>query len=207
MLELGIPTPQTVILDDAAAKRTTCFRAVCKPRHGAGSQATFLVRDTSDLMRAWTQARAELPGADFILQPYVPGAAVSVSFLVGPGQSLALTPTAQHLSEDGRFHYLGCRLPLEPNLAGRAVAFGRRVLAAFTGLAGYVGVDIVLGEARDGSQDWVIEVNPRLTTSYLGLRRLAQDNLAEAWLRLARGETVAPIRWKQEDIRISLTDS
>jgi predicted ATP-grasp superfamily ATP-dependent carboligase len=34
----------------------------------------------------------------------------------------------------------------------------------------------------------VIEINPRLTTSYVGLRRLARFNLAEALLRLLVGD-------------------
>ena len=51
------------------------------------------------------------------------------------------------------------------------------------GLSGYVGVDVVLG--NDG-RDWAIEINPRLTTSYVGLRALAGFNLAEAMLAVAR---------------------
>jgi predicted ATP-grasp superfamily ATP-dependent carboligase len=56
---------------------------------------------------------------------------------------------------------------------------------------GYVGVDLVLGEADDGKDDVVIEVNPRLTTSYVGLRRLVCGNLAAAMLAAARGQPVA----------------
>ncbi len=53
---------------------------------------------------------------------------------------------------------------------------------------GYVGVDLVLGREPDGSQDAVIEINPRLTTSYVGLRTAATSNLAEAMWRIAQGE-------------------
>ena len=38
----------------------------------------------------------------------------------------------------------------------------------------------MLGDDPAGADDVVIEINPRLTTSYLGLRRLARDNLADA---------------------------
>ena len=34
----------------------------------------------------------------------------------------------------------------------------------------------------------VIEVNPRLTTSYVGLREMTRDNLAHAMVRTAQGE-------------------
>ena len=53
---------------------------------------------------------------------------------------------------------------------------------------GYVGVDLVLGRAPDGSEDAVIEINPRLTTSYIGLRSAAVGSLAEAMWHVARGE-------------------
>jgi predicted ATP-grasp superfamily ATP-dependent carboligase len=52
---------------------------------------------------------------------------------------------------------------------------------------GYVGIDLVLGPAADGSEDVVIEVNPRLTTSYVGLRRLLRNNLAEVMLHVVAG--------------------
>jgi hypothetical protein len=35
----------------------------------------------------------------------------------------------------------------------------------------------------------VIEINPRLTTSYVGLRALASENLAAAMLDVASGRT------------------
>jgi hypothetical protein len=49
-------------------------------------------------------------------------------------------------------------------------------------------VDLVLGDAADGSRDFAIEINPRLTTSYLGLRALARGSLAAALLRAVRGD-------------------
>ena len=64
------------------------------------------------------------------------------------------------------------------------------------GLHGYFGVDLVLGAAADGSEDAVIEINPRLTTSYIGLRRLARFNLAEALLALVTGATLPAENWR-----------
>src|SRR5690606_21918601 len=60
-----------------------------------------------------------------------------------------------------------------------AVALARRAVAAIDGMLGFVGVDMVLTD--DPDDDAVIEINPRLTTAYVGLRRLTKDNLA-AWL-------------------------
>jgi predicted ATP-grasp superfamily ATP-dependent carboligase len=201
--KLGVPTPLTRLLRDGNTEGGVSFPAVCKPRRGAGSQATFLVRNEMELLPLWREARALAPSADFVLQRFVPGQPASVTFMMGPCQSLALEPAAQKLSNDGRFHYLGGRLPLPEPLARRAIDLGRRATGAVHGLSGLVGVDLILGEAEDASEDWVIEINPRPTTSYIGLRRLAKDNLAEALLRIARGETIAPIRWREGPITFS----
>jgi predicted ATP-grasp superfamily ATP-dependent carboligase len=73
-------------------------------------------------------------------------------------------------------------------LADRAAALARRAITALPATVGYVGIDIVLGRDPHGSEDTVIEVNPRLTTSYVGLRAAAQSNLAEAMWRIAMGK-------------------
>ena len=60
-----------------------------------------------------------------------------------------------------------------------------------TPATGFVGVDLVLGREPDGSEDFVIEVNPRLTTSYVGLRAAARSNLAEVMVNIANGATAS----------------
>jgi predicted ATP-grasp superfamily ATP-dependent carboligase len=81
-------------------------------------------------------------------------------------------------------------------LNDRAQRLARRAIAPVDGLSGYVGVDLVLGAAGDGSEDVAIEINPRLTTSYVGLRALAEFNLAEAMLALALGRPLPERRYR-----------
>jgi hypothetical protein len=99
-----------------------------------------------------------------------------------------LTPCKQRVSEDGQLRYQGGELPLAAGLGQRAVALADRVLAALPDARGYVGVDLVLGRDPGGAEDFVVEVNPRLTTSYVGLRAAATSNLAEAMIRVAEGD-------------------
>jgi predicted ATP-grasp superfamily ATP-dependent carboligase len=166
---------------------------VCKPRHGAGSQATFLVRGASDLAACRARAAAEGYRGELVVQPFVPGLAASVALLGGPAGWFPLPAARQCLSEDGRFRYRGGGLPLPARLGARARRLAERAARAVPGLGGYVGVDLVLGEG-DGADDAVIEINPRLTTSYVGLRALARCNLAEALLEVAAGRAPA-LRW------------
>jgi predicted ATP-grasp superfamily ATP-dependent carboligase len=53
---------------------------------------------------------------------------------------------------------------------------------------GYVGIDMVLTD-RDAV---VIEVNPRVTTSYVGLRKVLRPNPAALMLEAARGSLPDP---------------
>jgi tyramine---L-glutamate ligase len=167
------------------------YPAVLKPANGAGSQDTFMVTGPYDTPPAYAWRRR--------LEQFVPGMAASAALLCGPGGKVSLAPCKQRISEDGRFRYLGGELPLTPGLAERAQSLAGRALAAMPPAIGYIGVDLVLGREPDGSADVIIEINPRFTTSYVGLRAAAKTNLAEAMCRAAEGDT-RPIEFASQSI-------
>ncbi|MGL6094788.1 MAG: ATP-grasp domain-containing protein, partial [Fimbriiglobus sp.] len=134
-------------------------------------------------------------------QEYHPGTAASVAFLIGPRETIPLVPTFQLLSDDGRFRYGGAELPIPPDLADRAVAVGRAAIADVPGLCGFVAVDLVLGPAADGSAESAIEINPRVSMAYIGLRALYEGNLAAAMLNVVAGDPVGEMRWKLGRLR------
>jgi hypothetical protein len=197
----GVPTPQCYLLTDGPYLGELTFPAVLKPRHGAGSQATYVISCQEDFESAIGGDKAAAETRDSILQPYHRGQPVSAAFILGPNQRVSLLAGAQILSSCGRLRYLGGALPLSPTLTDRAVRVAERAVTAVPGLLGYVGVDLVLGDAADGSEDWVIEINPRMTTSYIGLRALARTNLAGIMLQAARGADIAPPEWRPGSVR------
>jgi predicted ATP-grasp superfamily ATP-dependent carboligase len=157
------------------------FPAVLKPRDGAGSIEVQLVEDWDQVQRAMG------PFREYRLEEFCEGIPASISVLAGPRRSVLLPASRQRLSNDNRFRYLGGEVPIAPPLCLRAQWLANRVIAALPPTIGYWGLDLVLGNTDDGSGDVVIEVNPRLTTSYLGLRRIARANLAAGILDIATG--------------------
>ena len=179
----GVPVPDGNLLNPGdEPPEGFPFPAVLKPCDGAGSQDVQLIRarpSAADFPQRTSPQR---------LERFCPGQAASVTLLVGANSIYPLPPCRQHLTDNGHFTYQGGSLPIEPDLAARAAALARRAVAAVPGLFGYVGIDLVMGADHAGRDDAVIEINPRLTTSYLGLRKLAVTNLASALLDVAQGQ-------------------
>ncbi|HEV3025868.1 MAG TPA: ATP-grasp domain-containing protein, partial [Pirellulales bacterium] len=165
------------------------YPAVWKPCDGAGSDGVrYIARAESQVTPFATRHGPPAVARVGRLERFYPGMAASVAVLCGPAGMTALAPCRQALSDDGRFHYLGGALPLEPRLAERAAKLAVEALATLPQALGYLGVDLVLGPRDDGSADRVIEINPRLTTSYVGLRAACESNLAETMLAIAQGQ-------------------
>lgn len=76
--------------------------------------------------------------------------------------------------------YRGGSGPIDRDLQSRGRALAEQVLQAMPKTPrGFLGIDIVLGDRPE--EDCVIEINPRLTTSYIGVRELASQNLTSIW--------------------------
>jgi predicted ATP-grasp superfamily ATP-dependent carboligase len=193
LAQRGVSVPPGVLLAPREPlPEEFAYPAVLKPLDGAGSQGLSLVvdRETSLGPRASVTR----------LEQYCAGAPASVACLCGDEAIVPLAACAQLLSDDGRFRYLGGRLPLDPNRSRRAQALAVRAVASLPSPRGYLGVDLVLGDDPSGCEDVVIEINPRLTTSYVGLRALADGNLAAAMLAVASGGQVE-LCWREGSIQ------
>ena len=175
LTERGIATPTgRLVRPPEGLPRAVPYPAVLKPVDGAGSIDTYFVSEAGSCPEP---ARAL---ALALLQPWIEGTPMSASYLVGPdGRARLVGVGRQRVNVvAGRFVYRGGTIP-----AARATAAGdpRRAVESVPGLLGFVGVDYVWdGSARRAV---VLEVNPRPTTSVVGLVRLLPAGaLARAWL-------------------------
>ncbi|WP_168564127.1 ATP-grasp domain-containing protein [Crateriforma spongiae] len=145
-----------------------CDRFILKPRDGCGTQ---MIAKFDDLDTAISQMTPQ-----DILQEFRPGRPVSIA-LIADDAGLKFLPAAAQFFDVETCIYSGGRGPLCDDDQRRAMALASRAIEAMPPRArGYIGIDLILGD-RPGD-DCVIEINPRLTTSYVGLRRMTSCNLA-----------------------------
>jgi predicted ATP-grasp superfamily ATP-dependent carboligase len=185
----GVPVVETV--PAGAALPPSRFGWVAKPDDGVGAEDTLFFTEPAALGEFLAaQDRADR----FVVQPCLPGVAASLSVLFRDGESSLLSCNRQDVTATrGRLRYrggvVGALEEFRPMLAPIAEA----VAAALPGLWGYAGIDLVL--TPDGPA--VLEVNPRLTTSYAGLGRALEANPAGFVVDLAGGgklAAAAPVR-------------
>jgi predicted ATP-grasp superfamily ATP-dependent carboligase len=188
----GIPTPRTLRLrpadDPASVGQELGYPVVVKPIDGVGCHSVFIARRQSELERTIAAARQEARGEALLAQAYIAGVAASVSFLTDGSRSCPLTLNLQEIRGQKRLRYHGGRVPFEHPLRTLAFRRAEEVVRAIPGLKGYVGIDLILTD-HDAV---VIEVNPRLTTSYVGVRKVLQQNPAALILNAVAGTLPDP---------------
>ncbi len=167
--ENGIDTVTCTTSDEVLPGSETGW--VVKPDDGAGAEDTYHFQDKDELTHYLSQ--------DFetqrIVQPYVAGEPLSLSLLCFQGDVSLLACNRQYIERTADGFTLTAIGVNEIIDDGRLQSLAKQLAAAVPGLAGYVGVDLI----RTNNRDWVLEINPRLTTAYAGISQSIGINIAE----------------------------
>ena len=185
----GFPTPKTLVLDHSdsfaqvkqAIKRELSFPIVFKPVDGVGCSGLSKVIKEAQMSKAVAKIKVESKNKRFIAQELISGESASVSLLSNGKKALAISLNKQNVAlEEPNIDssYTGGCLPFDHPLKQAAFALTEKIVESIPGLRGYVGVDLVL----TGQKAFVVDLNPRLTTSYIGLHKVASFNVVEALL-------------------------
>jgi predicted ATP-grasp superfamily ATP-dependent carboligase len=182
-----LPTPDTCLSETSTAHkaaRQIGFPLVIKPIDGVGSEGVCCIEKSSDLLPALAWVRSATSHDRILLQSFVDGVAASVSLLIAGRNCIPLSLNCQLIEGRSQFQYQGSRVPFDHSSKGQALELACSAAKAIPGLCGYVGVDLILS----GDHVQLIEINPRLTTSYIGLRQVSGINLAHAiWETCRKG--------------------
>jgi predicted ATP-grasp superfamily ATP-dependent carboligase len=180
----SIPVPQTEILNELDGVRKARelskeigYPVVFKPVEAVSCEGLSLVKDPSHIPGAINKIK-KIGGKECLIQEYVSGLPSSVSLITNGKEVFPLTLNYQFVNialPSGDSAYIGGIVPFNHTLRSRAFNISKKTIDLFDGLRGYIGIDMILTKNRP----LIIEVNPRLTTSYVGLKRATDSNLSE----------------------------
>lgn len=180
LARLRLPVVETRLVAEGVAG--WAGDVVFKVADGAGCQDSFVLAADQ-----WPAPLALLDRPQrYVMQPYRSGQAASLSCLFKQGQGWLLCCNQQQIVlEQGLFNLQACLV----NVDNPKRNFYRHLVAAIAdalpGLWGYIGIDVI--ETPEVGP-LVLEINPRLTSSYVGIRQATGINVAEQVLRLRQGE-------------------
>lgn len=183
-----IPTPDTwTRLDEVEFDGPL----IIKPKDGAGSERTTLVQDLDDA-RFFFAHHDLTEGSDFIVQPYVSGMPASIACLTKMDGTRTFMPACGQIIDlrGGHLSYEGGWSPISVEMQTRCERLANLALKGIKGIHGWTGVDMVLGDSSTGSDDFIIEINPRLTSSYLGIRQLVEPSPVPWWIDMIKDPLV-----------------
>nr|QNO46437.1 tyramine--L-glutamate ligase [Methanosarcinales archaeon ANME-2c ERB4] len=186
----GIAVPE--VIDDSGAGCISGVdagaRYVIKPRSGCASEGISIVMGSSERSTDVTASKGKaLSGKlnlsdDFIITELVSGEHLSASLIIGK-TALPLTVNKQ-MVEIGTetIKYNGGVVPYQTPRWDAVMGTAAKV-ADVLGCRGYVGVDIVAGDEL-----YVVDVNPRPTTSILGIAKVIDHEIGDLIIMAGLGD-------------------
>jgi predicted ATP-grasp superfamily ATP-dependent carboligase len=141
---------------------------VIKPRFGCASEGIHI-------------SKKGILKDGFIATEFINGEHLSASVITGKTQ-LLLTVNRQLIKIGDKISYEGCMVPYLCDREEEIADIAKKTTQTL-GCRGYAGVDIVLAD-----KPYVVDVNPRPTTSLIGITRVMKAQIADLILKSAFGE-------------------
>lgn len=148
---------------------------VAKPEDGAGCEGIRLFNSLNDL-RHWLEQDNNY--LHYFAQPLQQGIAASFSMICRDGKGWLLSCNQQHIQCDGsQFELTGITVNGMQAYWQRFETLARKIAKMLPDALGYMGVDVIVDTEND--KIFVIDINPRLTSSYAGLYEAIGRNPAQ----------------------------
>jgi predicted ATP-grasp superfamily ATP-dependent carboligase len=199
--KIELATPETLVFGVADKKETIIqavkeklgFPTVFKPSDGVGCEGLSLVKNTNQAKTAITKI-AETASKCIMVQKLIHGTPVSVTLISNGTDATPIALNKQNViikTPNQNSSYNGGTTPFNSTSKNSAFATAKKLVESINGLKGFIGVDLILTHKHPV----VVEINPRLTTSYVGIRKTLNLNLAQAIINSTL-EHELPTNWK-----------
>ncbi len=168
----GLSTPYTISINDASRLDipSSMFPIVIKPSMLAGSECVYLVNSLKNLQRIVSRVISCDPNNTAVIQRYIDGVSGSISAVIDRGRVVFYSVNIQLINiENNMFRYIGNILPIRnENVVKHAYSLLTQFASCFPDYIGYIGFDIII----TGENITIVEVNPRITTSFIAISQL-----------------------------------
>ena len=151
---------------------------LAKPVDGAGCADSYILADRNDFEQMHSRK------GQYIIQPHVQGKKTSLSCLFKEGVGWLLCVNLQQFDIINQQYQLSKIIVNHDSNLSVYQVLVENIARALPELWGYVGIDLI--ETQE--QVLVLEINPRLTTSFVGIDGALGINVAENVLQLLRGK-------------------
>jgi predicted ATP-grasp superfamily ATP-dependent carboligase len=202
LISNNVLTPHTITANEWSVNPLNSPSGfIVKPRDGAGCINTIFFTTNSDVT-AWLTANP-IDLGQTIIQPYIEGHTMSLSVLVDDNTSRVLAINQQYIKlEAGKLSFHGCWVngiaETQFSLL-QATEIAEKVHHAIPGLWGFIGIDLIVTD----NETYVVDINPRLTTAYVGLRDSLNLNPAQLLVTMMKqGLSGLPLSTQRNAIEI-----
>lgn len=191
--DAGILTIETFMANviDTSFFKHTQDGFIAKPAVGAGCEKTFYFQNLLEL-KDWLADSIEQPNKikNMVVQRYIMGQPASISALFKDGKAWLLSNNTQKVSmqvsktKEVNLKYSGSVVNVLPEFTEQFTVLANKIANALPDLNGFAGIDVIISN----KEIYVVEINPRITTSYIVLGKSLSINPAALILKLATNE-------------------
>ena len=166
----------------------TPLKLIIKPLIGVDCEDIVIIEDINDL--SYDLEKIFPPGSRIIVQEFIEGEDVSVSLISDGKKAIPISLNKQFVQlKDDKGTYLGGKLPFESKYKDECFEIAVNAVEAIDGLKGFVGVDLLINaDEKDIYSVYLLEINSRFTTPYVGLKKVANFNIAKSIIDLIEGQ-------------------
>lgn len=151
-----------------------------KPVDGVGCTDSYVLSDRQDFEQMHSRK------GHYVIQPHIQGKKTSLSCLFKEGFGWLLCTNLQQFSIiNQQYHLSEIIVNYDSDLNGYQILVNN-IAQALPELWGYAGIDLI----ETPEQRFVLEINPRLTTSFVGISAALGINVAENILQLLSGKPI-----------------
>ena len=176
----------------------TPLKIIIKPLMGVDCEDIVVIENIEDL--TLDLDKIFVPGSRVIVQEFIDGTDISVSLISDGKKAIPISLNRQFIElKNDKGTYLGGRLPYETKYKDEAFEIATKAVEAIDGLKGFVGVDLIINnDEKDVYSVYLLEINSRFTTPYVGLKQISSLNIGKSIIDLIDGNVSI------DDIDISL---